>query len=169
MQIIVGVLSSAVLVRRFERRTLFVASSSLSLISLSVLGGYLFALERDPVLVQDLKWLPLCSLIVFISGVGIGLVPLSWLMANEVLPSKFRGPGYSIVCFVFYISGFTVTKTFIDLQRALGSAGSFWFYGGFCAVAVLFGIFVLPETKGKTPEEIQEIFNDTGTRSITLE
>lgn len=157
-----GVAASAFLVGRFQRRTLFITSAAQSCLSLCVLGGYLFILENDPDTAESLKWLPLVSLIVFVAGVGTGLVPLSWLISNELLPSRFRGPGYSIVCFASYMSSFIVTKTFVDLQRAFGTdAGAFWFYGGFCALAVLFGIFILPETKGKSPEEIQALFDES--------
>ena len=88
----------------------------------------------------------------------MGLSPLSWLVSNEILPAKFKGPGSSIVAFTYWIAAFAVTKTFINLERAITTAGTFWFYGCICAIGVLFGIFIMPETKGKTPEQIQAHF-----------
>lgn len=122
------------------------------------LGAYFHILSNDQDTAGSLSWLPLTSLIVFISGIGMGLGPLPWLISSEVLPAKIRGQGSSIAALANFGLSFIVTKTFIDIQRAVTPAGAFWFYGGFCFLGILFALFLLPETKDKTSEEIGAFF-----------
>lgn len=92
------------------------------------------------------------------ASVQLGVAPLAWLVSNEVLTGKLKGPGSSIAAFVNGLSTFAVTKSYVDLREALTTAGTFWFYGGFCVLGTLFGLFLMPETKGKTPEQIEAMF-----------
>jgi hypothetical protein len=137
---------------------LFLLSESLTCLSVVALGGYFYVLENDPATAQRFGWVPLTLLITFIAVFAAGVGPLPWLVAGEVMPAKFKGPGSSIVAFTNWITSFIVTKVFIDMQRSLTNAGTFWVFGSLCFVGILFGIFILPETKGKTPEQIQALF-----------
>lgn len=131
-------------------------------LSLAGLGAFFYLKENsqtDPAIIESLSWLPLVSLILFIAAFGIGAGPVPWLMTGEVLPAKIKGPGVSIAVFTNWFLAFVVTKSFVNIQEALTSAGAFWMFGGFCVMGTLFGLFLLPETKGKTQEEIQAFFN----------
>lgn len=152
------ILASTLLVQCMKRRTLFIVSEVISATSMMVLGGYFFIRDNNKDLAAKLGWLPMVSFVGFIAGIGMGLSPLSWLVSNEILPQRFKGPGSSIVSFIYWISAFVVTKTFVDLVRVVTTAGTFWFYGCVCAIGILFGIFFMPETKGKTPAQIEAIF-----------
>lgn len=79
-------------------------------------------------------------------------------MFGEILPAKIRGPGGSAASFTNWFLAFLITLTFADIQAALTQAGSFWMFSIFCALAVLFCVFLLPETKGKTPEQVAAFF-----------
>lgn len=150
------------LVERLGRKTLFIISESIMCLSLVGLGTFFYLKENhstDPALIESLSWLPLVSLIVFIGAFGIGAGPVPWLMTGEVLPAKIKGPGTSITVFTNWLLAFVVTKSFVNIQEALTSAGAFWMFGGFCVIGTLFGLFFVPETKGKTQEEIQAFFN----------
>jgi hypothetical protein len=155
---LIAALSSSVLVERLGRKMLFLLSESLTCLSVVALGGYFYVLENDPATAQRFGWVPLTLLITFIAVFAAGVGPLPWLVAGEVMPAKFKGPGSSIVAFTNWITSFIVTKVFIDMQRSLTNAGTFWVFGSLCFVGILFGIFILPETKGKTPEQIQALF-----------
>lgn len=129
--------------------------------SLFALGAFFYIKENevvDAVVLESLGWLPLTSLILFIAAFGIGAGPVSWLMSSEILPPKIKGPGISIATCTCWLLGFVVTKTFVNIQEVLSSAGAFWMFGSFCMLGTLFGLFILPETKGKTTEEIQALF-----------
>lgn len=130
-----------------------------------VLGGFFYyshnVLNSEEEITSYLKWIPLISLIVFFAGIGLGLGALPWLISSEILPAKFRGPGSSIIAFTSFAASFIVTKTFVDMQREITHAGVFWFYGGTSFVGILFGLFLLPETKGRTSDQIQALFAAT--------
>lgn len=63
----------------------------------------------------------------------------------------------------YWIFGFIVAKTFINLESALKASGSFWFYGAFCLLGFIFTLFIVPETKGKSSEEILHYFSGKAT------
>lgn len=136
---------------------LFLASELFTLLSLIALGVYFYLQKHDQETATTLGWLPLASLISFIIAINIGIVPLSWVVSNEVLPNNFKGLGSSIVSFFDWVFCFVITKTFVDLQFALGVAGTFWFYAIFCFLGILFGLFLLPETKDRSVDEIQAL------------
>lgn len=153
------VLSSSLLVKRFYRRTLFIVSVGFACISMLTLGVFFYYLDSSSSQkLTKFKCIPLASLIVFFAAVGMGLGGLPWLISSEILPAKFRGPGSSIVAFSNFLMSFIVTKTFIDMQRLMTHAGVFWFYSSICFVGVLFGFFLLPETKDRTVNQIQAYF-----------
>lgn len=131
-------------------------------LSMVALGAFFFIKEtyeeEDPDRVAALGWLPLTSLILFIAAFGVGAGPMPWLMFGEILPARVKGPGSSVATFTNWFLAFVVTLTFVDIQEAIGSSGAFWMFGGFCVLGILFTIFVLPETKGKSPEQIQAFF-----------
>ena len=151
-------LISSLLVERLGRRTLFLISEIFMCISMVALGTYFYLKEQTDTDISSLGWLPLTSLILFIAAFGIGAGPMPWLMFGEILPARVKAPGSSVASFTNWFLAFIVTLTFVDIQDAIGSSGAFWMFGGFCVLGVFFTIFLLPETKGKTPEQIQAFF-----------
>ena len=155
------VLSSCVLVKRLNRRTLFVISEGIACCSMCVMGVY-FQFSDRPLSHQsemvNFKWIPLTAMIIFFTAIGLGLGALPWLISSEILPPRFRGPGSSIITFTNFAMSFTVTKTFVNMERVMTHAGVFWFYSGVSFLGILFGLFFLPETKDRTPPQIQSYF-----------
>jgi SP family facilitated glucose transporter-like MFS transporter 8 len=151
-------LVSSSLVERLGRKLLFLVSNIMMCISMFALGTFFYIQANDPETAKSLGWLPLTSLILFIATFAIGAGPMPWLLTGEILPAKVKAPATSIATFTNWFLAFIVTKTFVDIQAGLTKAGSFWLFGGFCVLGVLFSIFALPETKDKTPEEIQAFF-----------
>ncbi|RZS96499.1 sugar porter family MFS transporter [Cecembia calidifontis] len=84
------------------------------------------------------------------------LAPLLWVVLSEIFPTKVRGAAMSIAALAHWVGNFTLTFSFPTIKENLGWANNFWLYGLIC----LFGFFVLkmvlPETKGKTLEEIEK-------------
>ncbi|XP_076853854.1 solute carrier family 2, facilitated glucose transporter member 8 [Brachyhypopomus gauderio] len=109
----------------------------------------------------DLTWLALASMGVFITGFALGWGPTPWLVMSEIFPTRARGFGSAICVLTNWTCAFIVTKTFQNLMDLLTSAGTFWMFSGLCALNVIFTIFFVPETKGKTLEEIQAHFKRT--------
>jgi len=148
-------------VDRLGRRTLLIVSNATMCVAMIALGAFFFVLETDEEAAGSLGWLPLTSLILFIAAFAIGAGPIPWMMFGEILPAKVKGPGASAASFTNWFLAFIITLTFVDIQEAMTPAGAFWMFGGFLVIAVLFSVFILPETKGKTPEDIQRHFGIT--------
>ena len=92
---------------------------------------------------------------------AIGLGPLPWLMMSELYPTRIRARAVSISTTFLWIAGFTGPFFFPPIEavsrRHFGSpAGVFWFYAVIAFIAFLWGRKYLPETKGRTLEEIAQ-------------
>src|SRR5271165_2957033 len=85
----------------------------------------------------------------------IGLGPIFWLLISEIYPTTVRGQAMSLSSVVIWVSDLLVTITFLSLVEGLGARASFWLYAGACVVALVFSARMIPETKGRTLEEIE--------------
>jgi SP family sugar porter-like MFS transporter len=83
------------------------------------------------------------------------LAPTTWVVISEIFPNRIRGSAMAISITALWAACFLLTYTFPLLNSALGSAGTFWTYAAICLVDLIFVYFCLPETKGKTLEEIE--------------
>ncbi|KAJ3642691.1 hypothetical protein Zmor_025452 [Zophobas morio] len=141
---------------RWGRRILMVTSFLGVAIAHLVFGIYFFLKERKGVDVSSVSWLPLLCLVLFIIMFNVGLAAVTWTITSELFPTNVKSYSASIVSCTCWISSFFVTKFFTDLQHAIGSGETFWLYSGSCFLGALF-MFLVPETKGKSFQEIQEI------------
>ena len=107
---------------------------------------------------SSLGWLPILSLVLFVIMFSVGIGPIPWMMAAEITPSFALGWISSVGTATNWLMAFIVTKEFEDIQKALESYGCFWLFAGICAAYVLFTLFFIPESKGKSIEEMQRIF-----------
>lgn len=98
-------------------------------------------------------------LLLVLAAIGcyaMSLAPVTWVVISEIFPNRIRGAAMSLAVSALWIACFLLTYTFPILNKSFGAAGTFWLYGAIC---VLGGIFIaarLPETKGKTLEEIEK-------------
>jgi SP family sugar porter-like MFS transporter len=86
---------------------------------------------------------------------SISLAPLLWVVLSEIFPTRVRGAAISIGALAHWIGNFTLTYSFPSIKENLGWANNFWLYGVICAVGFVIIWLVLPETKGKSLEEIE--------------
>ena len=87
------------------------------------------------------------------------LAPVTWVVLSEVFPSRVRGTAMAVATASLWAACFILTYTFPLLNASLGTAGTFWVYAGVCAVGFLAVKRWLPETKGKTLEEIESFWS----------
>ena len=127
-------------------------SSTLQMASLIILGLYFLLIEVLDVEVENISWLPLVCLMVYILTYCQGLGPLPWVVMSEVLPPKAKGTGGAIVASFCWFLSFVITNTFHMLERYL----VFWLFAAMCAVSAVFVYFRVPETKGISLQEIQQ-------------
>jgi sugar porter (SP) family MFS transporter len=135
------------LVDRFGRRVLMLAGCAGVGVSHGLLGlAFHFGLKGLPVLI-----LTLCTLGCFAMSLG----PVTWVLISEIFPNRVRGLAVSVSVSALWIACFVLTFTFPVLNSDLGPAGTFWVYAGICFGGFLFVLLRVPETKGKTLEEIE--------------
>jgi hypothetical protein len=77
------------------------------------------------------------------------------VLISELFPNRVRGAAVSVSVSALWIACFVLTYSFPILNRKLGAAGTFWLYAGICAAGFLFVLKCVPETKGKTLEQIE--------------
>lgn len=95
--------------------------------------------------------LVLLSIAFFASSIG----PVTWVLLSEMFPNRIRGLATSIAVLAMWIANFVLAQTFPSLSASLGQAGTFWIYAGICLIGTCFIYFYVPETKGKTLEQIE--------------
>ena len=84
------------------------------------------------------------------------LAPLTWVLISEIFPNRLRAHGVSAAVSALWIASFALTYSFPFINRGLGSAGTFFSYGGICLLGAVFVYAWAPETKGRTLEEIEK-------------
>lgn len=139
-------------VDRYGRRPLLLVSFIGASLSCTVLGVYFHLMDkgrRPPAL------LALLALICFNAFFALGLGPLPWLIVSEVLPARIRNLGSSSLVFLNWIMAFVIAQTFADMVHTLTAAGTFWFYAATIIPGVFYVVYVLPETKGRTLDDIE--------------
>ncbi|KAF8786548.1 Facilitated trehalose transporter Tret1 like protein [Argiope bruennichi] len=133
-------------------------SGFVTCISLNAMSVYLLLSARDPSLKETFGWIPLVCLIVYIAGFSVGLGPIPWLMMSEMSPIRVRGLVCGLGTAFSWTFVFIITKSFLQIEAAVGDFGAYWIYSVFCLLACFFTLIFLPETKGKTLEEIENYF-----------
>ena len=83
------------------------------------------------------------------------LAPVTWVILSEIYPNRIRGAAMSVSTFALWLGCFTLTVTFPYMNSLLGPAGVFWIYAVICLLGFVYIKRKLPETKGKTLEEIE--------------
>jgi SP family arabinose:H+ symporter-like MFS transporter len=101
--------------------------------------------------------LPLLIMVVAaIACYAMSLAPVTWVVLSEIFPNRFRGAALSVATFSLWTACFILTYTFPILNTLLKASGTFWLYGLICLSGFLFILRKLPETKGKSLEEIEK-------------
>jgi sugar porter (SP) family MFS transporter len=88
---------------------------------------------------------------------AMSLGPIVWVILSEIFPNRIRGAAMALATFSLWVGCFVLTYTFPLLNKSLGAAGTFWVYSGICVLGFIFIALKLPETKGKSLEEIENI------------
>jgi MFS transporter, SP family, arabinose:H+ symporter len=100
--------------------------------------------------------LPLLIMVVAaIACYAMSLAPVTWVVLSEIFPNRMRGIAMSVATFALWAACFVLTYTFPLLNKALKASGTFWLYGLICIFGFWFILRKLPETKGKSLEEIE--------------
>ncbi len=97
----------------------------------------------------------LLLILLYIAFFAMAMGPIVWVVMSEIFPTRLRGSAMAIATVALWMADFAVTLSFPVIADRLSETTAFWFYALMCALDLVFMIFYLPETKGKTLEEIE--------------
>lgn len=121
-------------------------------IALTSLGAaFYFASELG----DNLKWIAVGSVVIYIASFAMSLGPIAWIMVSEILPLKIRGFAMSLCTVANFAFNFIVVLSFLPLIHSIGEAYTFWIFSGITLLCMFFTYYLVPETKGLSLEEIE--------------
>jgi MFS family permease len=144
------------LIDRMGRRPLLLIGIGGMIFSLAVLG-FVFRVPAG----GTLAWLAVITLMVYVASFAISLGPIFWLLIAEIYPLRIRGIAEGTAAGVNWAFNFLVSFTFLTLLESLGASLTFWLYAVLAIASWLFSYYLVPETKGRTLEEIEESFRQS--------
>lgn len=140
------------------RRPLLMISTAGMVVGLAVLGFALTMVEHSE---EKVMWALILSIVAVYTLVGffsMGLGPIAWVYISEIFPLRVRALGVGIAVAVNRVMNAIVSITFIPIYKAITIGGAFFLFAGFGVLALVFFYFFLPETKGKSLEEVEMLF-----------
>jgi MFS family permease len=139
------------LMDRVGRRPLLLTGVTGQIVGLTILGA---ALQFQQ-LASFKSYVAIGGLVIYVACFAFGLGPIFWLMISEIYPLKVRGAAMSVATVANWAMNLVVAVTFLTLVEALGRPETFWLYGAIAVAAWVFFYLFVPETKGKTLEQIE--------------
>jgi sugar porter (SP) family MFS transporter len=147
---------------RVGRKPLLLVGLAGMTVSLVILGAA-FALSG---LSGIVSWVTLAGLMLYIASFAVSFGPLLWVMLPEIFPLNVRGTGTGVSALSNWGANFIVAQAFLPLVALIGRSTVFWILAVICIAAALFIHFLVPETRGRSLEQIEEDLRDrVGTSS----
>uniref|UniRef100_A0A8C6QIT1 Solute carrier family 2, facilitated glucose transporter member 6 n=1 Tax=Nannospalax galili TaxID=1026970 RepID=A0A8C6QIT1_NANGA len=177
---LLSVLIAAVTMDLAGRKVLLYVSASIMFVANLTLGLYVHfdsktptpnstvGLEVLPMVDTAFNYLtliPLLATMLFIMGYAMGWGPITWLLMSEVLPLRARGVASGLCVLVSWLTAFVLTMYFLQAVNTFGLQVPFFFFAAICLLSLLFTGCCVPETKGRSLEQIEAFFH-TGRRSF---
>ena len=183
---VAGTLLTALIIEKLGRKVLLIISDAL--ICISMIGvGIFFKMKEDcsdctgdatvfasKETVDSLGWLPLVSLMVFLISFSIGFGPIPWVMNVEMMAPEARVRKYflahdyiifpqgitSAICTSFnWLVSYTVMLVIPPLGEAIGTSTCYFIFAAIALAGTIFVVVFVPETKGKSEDEMRQIFS----------
>ncbi|XP_034824898.1 facilitated trehalose transporter Tret1-like isoform X2 [Maniola hyperantus] len=149
-----------ILCRRCGRRPLTFVSAIGCGSTMLTLSVYLYYVQywKDNHLPLQHSWIPVASIFLFTIFCTLGYLIVPWIMIGEVYPTQVRGIIGGITTCAAHLSIFSVVKTFPYIKYGLNDYGAFGLYGAISIAGLAFFYIFLPETKGRSLQEIEDYF-----------
>ncbi|CAN6307658.1 unnamed protein product [Urochloa humidicola] len=144
---------------RVGRRPLLLTSAGSMVVSLVTLPSALRAIDRLPEgQPTPLAGVSIAAVLAFVASFSIGMGPIAWVYSSEIFPLRLRAQGCALGTGMNRIMSGAITMSFISLYKAITLAGSFYLYAGIAAAGWVFMFFFLPETRGRSLENTEQLF-----------
>lgn len=153
------VLFTPAIVEKGGRKISLIVFSSLMFVSEFTLALFFYLENETDTNTKNIFWLPIACLVVFIVGYSCGLGGTPWIIMGETFPVKVKSLASPLVVSSNWVINFAVSQAFVPLNKTIGMAATFWLFSSLCLIVPLFTYFVVPETKGKSFQEIQKKLN----------
>jgi SP family arabinose:H+ symporter-like MFS transporter len=144
-------LVAMIFIDRWGRRGLFLVASGGMAVSLTVLAFALHVTTIAPAVVFG-------SVLLYVAFFAVGLGPGVWVYMSEIFPTRVRGRATSLATTALWTACLVVTLTFLSIVEALGTSTAFLLYALLSLVTFVFVLKWVPETRGKSLEEIQRMW-----------
>jgi SP family sugar porter-like MFS transporter len=138
------------LVEKLGRKKLLLISSAGMALSYTIIGILFYSNNLS-------GYILLIFSLIAVASYSAGLAPVTWVVLSEIFPNRIRGQGMAIATLSLWIGTFTLTLTFPALMAAFKGSFTFWLYAFICILGFIFILLTLPETKGKTLEELEKL------------
>ena len=156
LQIVVTVIACVLMDKAGRRSLLLIGSSGLG-ISLLLMGIAIHI--QDALIKANLGFLFVVAIFGYITFFSIGVGAIPWLILAEIFPDKSRAAASAIATTVNWSCAVIITSSMRSMTAAFGMPGLMWFYATFCGILAVFTYMQVPETKGRSLEEIQAHFD----------
>lgn len=162
--IIIGVIQvvatfvSSLVVDRFGRKILLLGSDFFMAVSGILIGIFFTIKDRnlaDQETIDRIAFIPILALSIFLIVFSLGFGPIPWMISAEVYPAEVKSSASSAAGTFNWFLAFLVTKFYIDVKNAVGGDVTFYIFSAISLAGTVFIYFFVPETKGKTLEQIQ--------------
>ncbi|XP_061367950.1 sugar transporter ERD6-like 16 [Gastrolobium bilobum] len=147
----------AILMDKSGRRPLIMASASGTFVGCFI-TGIAFFLKDQSLLLGWVPILAVAGVLIYIAAFSIGMGPVPWVIMSEIFPIHVKGTAGSLVVLVNWLGAWVVSYTF-NFLMSWSSPGTLFLYAGCSLLTIIFVAKLVPETKGKTLEEIQACIN----------
>ncbi|MDP3070986.1 MAG: sugar porter family MFS transporter [Opitutaceae bacterium] len=140
-------------VDRLGRRPLLLIGTAVQAVALGLVGWMFHTGQHGPLL--------LGCVVLFIAAFAMAMGPITWLFCSEIFPNQIRGRAMSVAAFTVWVACYIVAQTFpmLNDSPAVGPAMTFWIYAAVSLASFFFVLALIPETKGRTLEEIGRMWN----------
>lgn len=145
---------TATIVDSFGRRTLLMTSTFGTFVATLIVGSF-FYLQSNRMDVSGIVWLPAIGTILYITFYALGLAGLPFTMMSELFPTNVKALGSTITMFCCNVFSFVVTMSYQSIAEHYGLYAPFWLFSIVSISGVLFVYCYVPETRGKTLQEVQ--------------
>ncbi|KAI4470903.1 facilitated trehalose transporter tret1-1-like protein [Holotrichia oblita] len=160
---VVATFCSTMAIDKLGRKILLLISHTFMGISGILLGIYFSLKEKnlvDDSTLKNLGFLPVLALCIFIITFSLGVGPIPWLISSELFPIEIKAVASSAAATFNWLLAFLVTKFYLDLKERIGGDVIFYIFSCISILGTMFVLIIVPETKGKSMEEIQRILNN---------
>lgn len=144
-------------INKVKRRTMLFGTGALSVFAHLSIGSYAYFKSQNS-LFYDATWIPILLLNIQVFCVGLGMVPLPSVIAGEVFPLEYRSVAGSMSVVVLAVSLFVCLKTYMPMLQTIGLHGIYFVFSAILAYTLSVIWFLLPETKGRTLQQIEDEF-----------